>query len=622
MAGGKPGRGRQVSDVRLYRLFTASLALVLVAGLLQVRAASVYYGFAADPALLGTNAVESTIVPLNYEVLRLTQPDAQVRYFYRDRADPDLLLGEEPWCGYSQYGRTVIRTHDDFKGGNTEFEFYNGTLRRMSFGPEQIVVKPVKHPPSETAIPALWMKRQPGMVDEVRELDIWEDAGRLRIPLGGFVNPNKTAAVFMELAVVFLALLLFLACRRRFVWAALTLPLLGLMVWLLFQTQSRGCFLGLVAGCAVLMVGYLRGFLTVRRLVCLALFIALVVGVGLVFGGPRYTSEFLKQDARTDRLTLWAAVPRMMSDAPGGWGCGNAGRAYVDWYQAMDMTLAIAEFQNSHFTWLVEMGNSGRVGYVFAWLFLISVLTMVAVRDRRPLPLALFAALGLAACFTHELEEPLLWILPAGSLLPLLMKRPAIGWRMVAIIAGVSLSCAIGGIVAVHILSAPPRGVAIHGACDHVFLGGKEPKIWIVDDDVVLDGGFQIYTGKELRRFCEAQTNAVSIGFTRQLAALPDKVDTLVLAGTQGLEYLKAFDNGVKGLCHPQRLVFLSPPFTWKRIGEDLRSQTEVRVILGRLAGRLSADYDLPPPWVKQVPGAELYVPNWLSLVTESEEKR
>jgi len=604
--------------VRLSRSIQLSFALALVAVLRQVQASSVYYGFVADPSLLGTNAVESTFVPLNYEVTRLTQPDAQVRYFYRDREDPDVLLGEDPWLGYSRYGRTVIRTRDDFKGGNTEFEFYNGTLRRMNFGPEQIVVKPVKHQSSETAIPALWKKRQPGMVDEVRGLDIWKDGGRLRIPFRGFANPNKTAAVFMELAVAFLALSLFLASRRRFVLAAITVPLLGLMAWLLFLTQSRGCLLGLVAGCSVLMVGYLRGFLTIRRLTCLALLVAALVGVVLVFASPRYSSEFFKQDARTDRLTLWAAVPRMMADAPDGWGWGNAGRAYVDWYQSSDIMVAVAELQNSHFTWLVEMGDAGRVGYVFAWLFLMSVLAVIAVRDRRPVPAALFAALGLAACFTHELEEPLLWMLPVGSLLPLLVKRPAMGRRMLAIVAGVSLACAVGGIVAVHVLFAPPRGVAIHGARDHVILGGQDPKIWIVDDDVVLDGGFQIYTGKELRHFCQAQTNEVSIGFTRQLSALPEKVETLVLAGMQCLEYLDAFDKGAKGLCRPRRLVFLSPPFTWRRIGEDLRNQIEVKVILGRLAGRLSADYDLPPPWVKQIPGAELYIPNWLSLVTES----
>jgi hypothetical protein len=184
-------------------------------------------------------------------------------------------------------------------------------------------------------------------------------------------------------------------------------------------------------------------------------------------------------------------------------------------------------------------------------------------------------------------------------------------------LASVSLACAFGSIVAVHVLFAHPRGVEIHGACDHVLLGGQDPKIWIVDDDVVLDGGFQIYTGKELRRFCQAQTNEVAIGFTRHLSALPEKVETLVLAGMRGLEYLDAFDKGAKGLCRPRRLVFLSPPFTWKRIGEDLRDQIEVKVILGRLAGRLSADYDLPPSWVKQVPGAELYIPNWLSLVME-----
>ena len=603
--------------MRLSRPIQLAVALALVTALPQVWADSAYYGFASDPELLGTNAVESTFVPLNYEVSRLTQPDAKVRYFYRDRAEPDLLLGENPWWGYSQYGRTVIRTRDDFKGGSTEFEFYNGTLRRMSFGPAQIVVKPVKHPSSETAIPALWKKREPGMVDKVRAMDLWKGGGRFRIPLGGFVNPNKTAAVFMELAVAFLALLLFLACRRRFVWAALTAPLLGLMAWLLFLTQSRGCFLGLVAGCAVLLVGYLRGFLTVRRLVCLALLIAAVVGVALVFAGPRYTSELLKQDARTDRLTLWAAVPRMMADAPGGWGWGNAGRAYVDWYQAPDMTVAVAEFQNSHFTWLVEMGNAERVGYVFAWLFLMSVLAVVAVRDRRPLPLALFAALGLASCFTHELEEPLLWVLPAGSLLLLLVKRPVLGRRMLMGVAVASLACAVVGIVSVNIWGAAPRGVTIHGACDHVLLGGQCPKIWVVDDDVVLDGGFQMYVGKELRRFCQTQTNEVSIGFTRRLAALPENVETLVLAGTRGLEYLEAFDKGAKGLCRPRRLIFLSPPFTWKRIGENLRGQAEVKVILGRLAGRLSSDYDLPPPWVKQVPGAELYIPNWLSWVME-----
>ena len=601
------------------RLLRAFPSLALAMALSQAGAAPVYYGFSGDPALLGTNAVESTFVPLNYEVARLTQPDGTVRYFYRDRADPDLLLGEDPWQGYSQYGRTVIRTRDDFTGGSTEFEFYNGTLRRMSFGPEQIVVKPVKHPSLDTAIPELWKKRESGMVDEVKKLDIWKDSGRFRLPVGGFVNPNKTAAVFMELAVVFLSLLLFLASRRRFVWAVLSAVPAAFMVYLLLLTQSRGCLLGLVAGGAALLVGYLRGLMTIRRFGLLAFAAAVIAGVVLVCAGPRYTREFLSQDARTDRRAMWIEVPRMMADAPGGWGWGNAGRAYVDWYQDLDKPIAVAELQNSHLTWLVEMGNTCRVLYVFMWLFLVSLLAVVALRDRRPLPLALLVALGGAACFTHELEEPLLWVLPGCSILALLVKRPVLERRTVRVVACASLAGALGIVGGMCIWGGIGRGLPIRGSHDHVCLNVAEPGIWVVDDDVVLDGGFQLYAGKELRRFCQAQTNAVSIGFTRQLAALPETVDTLVLAGVSGAEYLEAYGHGAADLCRPRRLIFLSPPFSWKRLDADLREKIDVRVILGRLAGRLSADYDLPPSWVRQVPGAELYIPNWLPLVTESE---
>ncbi|MCQ2389788.1 MAG: O-antigen ligase family protein [Kiritimatiellae bacterium] len=589
--------------------------------LLQSWVSFAYYGFRTDPTKWGTNVVESTFVPINYEVCRLTQPDQTVRYLYRDRENPSRLLAQDPWEGYSEYGRTTVRTRDDFTGGQTEFEFYNGTLRKMTFDREQMVVKRIKPVQSDEAIPKLWEQKQRGMLDDVTSVDIWKESGRFRIPFGEFINPNKTAAIFMMLSVMFLSVALVLFHGRRLILGMVAvIPFLASLVFL-FLTQSRGCLLGFVLGIVSLIVPHFREFkdlFSFRRILVALLLLVALGGIAFKFGGTRFTSGFLAQDPRTDRRTMWAAVPRMMADAPTGWGYGNGGRAYVDWYQSFDTPLAVSELQNSHLTWLVEMGCMERVGYVFAWLFFMFLFAVWAFRDKKSLPFAVFVAFGVSACFTHELEEPLLWVLPIFSLVSGFKDFRPFGRRVILVAVCMAVVISLGAVVVVGIWGRNCRQlVSIKGFPDHVLLNGEDPKVWIVGDDAVLDGGYQIYQGKEMRQFFQSHTNAPAIAFVRKLSALPDKTRTLVLAGWRGAEYLETFNRQDHGLCIPEKLIFLSPPFSWKKIDESLQKKMEVRVILGRLAGRLSSDYDLPPSWVEQVPGAELYIPNWLDLVTK-----
>ncbi len=62
----------------------------------------------------------------------------------------------------------------------------------------------------------------------------------------------------------------------------------------------------------------------------------------------------------------------------------------------------------------------------------------------------------------------------------------------------------------------------------------------------------------------------------------------------------------------PKAIVFPSPPLPPQAVPELLLKSVKVRLVIGEFAAAFFEEYRNPPPWVKVVPGAELYVPNWM----------
>ena len=174
----------------------------------------------------------------------------------------------------------------------------------------------------------------------------------------GLESPNKAAILLAFLVILLLAALL-RARRGWIMWSCASLA--AVIGYALIHTFSRGGFLALTAGCAILLAAAWRNRSGRKRLVPILLvagtLAACMVWIG--FAGRLAQSVPAHDASAGNRLVIWKAVPGMMVDAPGGWGSGNSGDAFMGWYQPLNRYERYRTLVNSHFTWLVEWGWGG-----------------------------------------------------------------------------------------------------------------------------------------------------------------------------------------------------------------------------------------------------------------------
>jgi O-antigen ligase len=178
----------------------------------------------------------------------------------------------------------------------------------------------------------------------------------------------------------------------------------------------------------------------------------------------------------TNRLALWRGGLQMIAAAPlTGWGAGESGRAYMNWYQDIGRTEGYSTMVNSYLHIGVEQGLPvlGAVLGVLAWLLTTvwrrrrSARYGVQVEDRRNFSSSVLQSLSLSVAagaaivawavanvFTTLWIEPKLWIVPvmAASTIAIgtakdrgRMWWPALGWGALSGLLGVFLLW-LGGI--------------------------------------------------------------------------------------------------------------------------------------------------------------------------------
>ena len=263
----------------------------------------------------------------------------------------------------------------------------------------------------------------------------------------GMDNPNKAAAILA----ILLLLLLAAALRARRDWLCWTCSALAAAAgYCLVHTFSRGGLAAFVAGALVLAAGF-RKELRRRQRWIPALLVMLVLAGSAAWTGfaGRMSGSSPAADASVgNRLTVWRNVPSMMTDAPGGWGRGAAGDAFMGWYQPLDRRERYRTLVNSHFTWLVEHGWVVRLCYVWGLVFFLwaGALRLKARGD--PLPLAVWACFVVAAFFSSVAEDWLVCAIPLAMLVPMLRtfwtssaKRATLAGSL--LVSGVLLSCAV-----------------------------------------------------------------------------------------------------------------------------------------------------------------------------------
>ena len=547
---------------------------------------------------------ESSFVPVNARMFRMRQPDGTVRMFVRDEEEPNLLYGEGGWTAELD-GRQTLAMNDAEKPQDRRgFLFVNGYLRKQLVGERETSVRVPPPGDDPASLTGLWPDRDSRLVAEEAP-DIWSGGTRLRL---WFDNPNKAGLLFVELSLAALALVFLSPLGLRILGGILFLAAFtGLVL-----TSSRGALLSLLCGLAVVGLVRLRSLLTVRRMLLVLVAVGVVVGCLFAVGqGDRLIKNLFKEGQReTSRLLVWKEVPRMMADAPGGWGFGRSARAYIDWYQKKSDCL-LKNLISGHLTLLVEAGWILRFVYLFGWAFLLVLSLVQSFKGRSPIPSAVLFAFVVAACFNPVLTTLELWLIPLGAVgcvLRRLCADRARFWRMcVACAAGMAGLVLVGTVVAAAFMQ---EGVRIRKSGDAVCLNGAHPDVWLVDDDYVLHGGYWWLFGRELRAYFSDNPSARAVGHVLSVDDLPHEMDTLVLVGEACRAYLDCAQRP-----KATHTIFLSPPFGWTEIPEDVLSASDVRLIAGTLATRLQILPEEHPEWVRLVPGAELYIPGWTSYL-------
>lgn len=423
----------------------------------------------------------------------------------------------------------------------------------------------------------------------------------------GLDNPNKAAAVLASLLLSLLAL----SVRARREWirwcAGLFLALVG---YGLVRTFSRGGLVSFLLGALVLLTGLLRSLVGGRRWLPLLLAACTLVGatVWTGFAGRVANSSPAADASVGNRIAIWRNVPCMMVDAPGGWGRGAAGDAFMGWYQPLGRTERYRTLVNSHFTWLVELGWCGRFMLVWAWLLAFGT-GIVRWRARGdPLPFAVWIAFASAAFFSSVAEEWIVWVVPMVALVPAVWTFCAAkgARRSVFVVTLVASGVLLSACVVLGVYCRPADVLRIGRSPDgtRLTVGAGCPDAWVVCDEAVMGGAA---FGRVLRGFVQTpEGTGRSYGLVRDLSSVPADVRRLSLCG-------RAADAGPDALARftaleDVRVISPNRPENWLAARGK---RPYICVFCGEFAPSCPAE-DVEGLTV--VFGAADYLPNWPHL--------
>ena len=271
--------------------------------------------------------------------------------------------------------------------------------------------------------------------------------------------------------------------------AALLLVLMH-AVWLPAFFFRRVAWISLVAclllGFGLLRAGSLDGILVAIGALPLLIIwaprpwsrpLAVVSGLtvaAFAAGAFAWTGENISTDRQVPhRLELWKQVPRMMLDAPDGWGSGRGGSSYSQWYQPLNQPVAVFDsLGSSHATWLVERSWLIRFAWLFGWIMVLVLCRPARQRRWYAVPFSVWAAFGLSAFLGDSTGNFLSWTVPLLLLGAVLYHRYTTGkplyervWAMGALLT-LFLLAGVAGIGAASgkaLLRGTPNGCRIAG---------------------------------------------------------------------------------------------------------------------------------------------------------------
>lgn len=247
-------------------LVHALSGLILVCGCLTA-----FCGGMAECPIATNAVVESTCVPLNYRMWRAALPNGERQDFLQDDDNPLILhgIGERTWVGVRRPddGLINILTRPGVKKTpKVELGYLQGYLRFMDCcGRQYEFAKPTV---PTNSLSSFWKeKRCPA---DQTKVGIWRDSSRLTFLSS---NPNRSAILFVQLALIALGVLLVAHGWKRHVSI---LCLCGALI-LLFLTGSRGGGVAFALGAMAEVLVVFRARLRWKWVVCCGLVMVLAV---------------------------------------------------------------------------------------------------------------------------------------------------------------------------------------------------------------------------------------------------------------------------------------------------------------------------------------------------------
>lgn len=412
----------------------------------------------------------------------------------------------------------------------------------------------------------------------------------------GLGNPNKTAALIATLMV---GLWILAYIRRWGFWAALVgFAALGVC---LVHTFSRGGLVALFFGLVPVLLMAPRPW-PWKRIIGVVTAIWVIVGFSVYLQAYERLGQGVVQEDRsiTNRLELWKSAPAMMLDAPGGWGLGNSGKAFMEWYQPLDHNEPYRTMVNSHLTWLVEFGWIGRFLYLTGWLAVF----MICLPDARSrwlaVPFGVWLAFLVSAIFSSVAEERWVWVVPGLALLAAtawriktgIWPKPA-GWLIPPIVA----------ILALLLVLIFGRGSEIQRVKSAVVIGKGTPTIWVATDEKVLGAR----PGRMLRTF-KQELDGACLGIVADLKELPDvSGTTVILAG----RFSSDPSDTVRKLADATSVLLVNPAIFPEEVGEMGKLNGKLTVVIGGFAQTPAARSWEADFQTQRLAGVGDFVPDW-----------
>ena len=329
----------------------------------------------------------------------------------------------------------------------------------------------------------------------------------------------------------------------------------------------------------------------------------IVLGVSLYLQAhERYTQGIVQEDRSiTNRLTLWQAAPAMMKDAPQGWGLGNSGKAYREWYQPLDQHEVYRTLVNSHLTWLVEFGWVGRFLYVFGWLSVFLICFPGGNTRWFSIPFGVWLSFFTGAVFSSVAESVWLWVLPGLALLGVMLKR--LKQRQLSMRGGFVLPVAGTALLVLAAFFLFPSG-GIRKTSHAIIVGNGEPEVWMVADRNVLGK----YYGRVLRG-ADPQWMTYHLGIVDELQKLPSGLDSPVILTGRFTE--APSEKSFEKIAMASSILLVNPALFPAELGEMQAFQNKITVWTGEYTQSPASHAWLTEFDSQRLSGMGDFISNW-----------